>query len=147
MTGMSSLCPLGNVINPFGPIGSSILEPDSEQPTGLEKMVEKAKVMLKTGRVTRIDRSTYQVVGDHGIYIVVKGVDGNYHCGCQGYMTRGFCSHALSINMLEERAKSRRRQLVSPKQEEASSQSIESVETEEIKSEEESEETQNTDDV
>lgn len=111
-------------------------------------MVEKAKVMLKTGRVTRIDRSTYQVVGDHGIYIVVKGVDSNYHCGCQGYMTRGFCSHALSINMLEERAKSRRRQLVSPKQEKPSAESTESLETEEIESaEEESEEIKNTEDV
>ena len=145
---MASFCPLGNVINPFVANGSSILEQDNKQPTGLEKMVEKAKVMLKTGRVTRIDRSTYQVVGDHGIYIVVKGVDGNYHCGCQGYMTRGFCSHALSINMLEERAKSRRRQLVSPKQENLPAETAENLETEEVESDEdESDEIQNREDV
>ena len=85
------------------------MEEGDKQPTGLEKMVEKAKVIMKGGRITRIDRSTYQVIGDHGIYIVVKGVDGNYHCGCQGYMTRGFCSHALAVNLIEQRPRPRRR--------------------------------------
>ncbi len=122
------------------------LEQNDKQPTGLEKMVEKAKIMLRSGRITRIDRSTFQVIGDHGIYIVVRGVDGNYHCGCQGYMTRGFCSHALSVNLLEQRTKSRRRMPIQPRPEEPTEEAMaETEENEEAEVEtEESEETGNT---
>lgn len=66
-------------------------------------MVEKAKQMIKEGRVTRIDRFTYQVVGDHGTYVVIKGTDGTYHCGCQGFTTRGFCSHALAVYLVDKK--------------------------------------------
>jgi len=77
------------------------------QPTGIEKMVEKAKLMSRSSRITKIDHNTFQVVGDHGIYIVIRGVDGLFHCGCQGYLTRGFCSHALAVNMLVGRRRTR----------------------------------------
>ena len=84
--------------------------PEQEkQPSGLEKMVEKAKVISRSSRVTRIDHNTFQVVGDHGIYIVIRGVDGFFHCGCQGFLTRGFCSHALAVNMLVGRRRPRPR--------------------------------------
>jgi len=78
-----------------------------DRPSGLERMVEKAKVISRSSRITKIDYNTYQVVGDHGIYIVIRGVDGLFHCGCQGSLTRGFCSHALAVNMLEGRRRSR----------------------------------------
>lgn len=66
-------------------------------------MVEKAKQMIREGRVKKVDRFTYQVVGDHGTYIVIKGTDGAYHCGCQGFTTRGFCSHALAVYLVEKK--------------------------------------------
>lgn len=91
-----------------------------KQPSGLEKMVEKAKMISKSSRITRIDHSTFQVVGDHGIYIVIRGVDGLFHCGCQGFLTRGFCSHALAVNLLEERRRSRHRDVGRPRVEEES---------------------------
>jgi len=84
------------------------------QPTGIEKMVEKAKLMSRSSRITRIDHNTFQVVGDHGIYIVIRGVDGLFHCGCQGYLTRGFCSHALAVNMLVGRRRPRFRRVEQP---------------------------------
>lgn len=84
------------------------------QPTGIEKMVEKAKLMSRSSRITRIDHNTFQVVGDHGIYIVIRGVDGLFHCGCQGYLTRGFCSHALAVNMVVGRRRPRFRRAEQP---------------------------------
>jgi hypothetical protein len=76
---------------------------ESQGSKGIEKMVEKAKQMIREGRVKRLDRFTYQVVGDHGTYIVIKGTDGAYHCGCQGFTTRGFCSHALAVYLIEKK--------------------------------------------
>jgi hypothetical protein len=94
-----------------------------KQPSGLERMVEKAKVISRSSRVTRIDHNTFQVVGDHGIYIVIRGVDGLFHCGCQGFLTRGFCSHALAVNMLVGRRRPRpRREVPSPEPKEEKSE-------------------------
>jgi hypothetical protein len=106
--------------------------PEQEkQPSGLEKMVEKAKVISRSSRVTRIDHNTFQVVGDHGIYIVIRGVDGLFHCGCQGFLTRGFCSHALAVNMLVGRRRPRpRREAPSPEPEQEKSEGEEPTETE-----------------
>jgi len=106
--------------------------PEQEkQPSGLEKMVEKAKAISRSSRITRIDYSTFQVVGDHGIYIVIKGVDGLFHCGCQGFLTRGFCSHALAVNMLVGRRRPRpRREAPPPEPEEERSEGGEQTEAE-----------------
>lgn len=94
---------------------------EEKGPKGIEKMVKKAKQMIREGRVTRIDRSTYQVVGDHGTYMVIKGADGSYHCGCQGFVTRGFCSHALAVYLLENR----KRKVKEAKKEEKKEEEIE----------------------
>jgi hypothetical protein len=106
--------------------------PEQEkQPSGLEKMVEKAKVISRSSRVTRIDHNTFQVVGDHGIYIVIRGVDGLFHCGCQGFLTRGFCSHALAVNMLVGRRRPRPRgEVPSPEPKEEKSEGEEPTEAE-----------------
>jgi hypothetical protein len=76
--------------------------------SGLEKLVTKAKRLIVDRRVTRIEYGTFQVVGDHGTYIVVKGADNAYHCGCQGYLNKGFCSHALAVTLLTSRTRTRR---------------------------------------
>ncbi|MEM2921562.1 MAG: SWIM zinc finger family protein [Candidatus Bathyarchaeia archaeon] len=73
--------------------------------SGIEKLVSKAKRLIADKRVVRIEPGTYQVVGDHGTYIVVKGVDNSYHCGCPGYLNKGFCSHALAVTLLANRAR------------------------------------------
>lgn len=77
--------------------------------SGLEKLVIKAKRLIADKRVVRIEPGTYQVAGDHGTYIVVKGVDNTYHCGCPGYLTKGFCSHALAVTLLANRSKRRKK--------------------------------------
>jgi hypothetical protein len=71
--------------------------------SGLEKLVNKAKRLIADKRVVRIEPGTYQVAGDHGTYIVVRGVDNAYHCGCPGYLNKGFCSHALAVTLLTNR--------------------------------------------
>jgi hypothetical protein len=88
-----------------------------KQPTGIEKMVEKAKMISRSSRITRVDHNTFQVVGDHGIYIVIRGVDGLFHCGCQGFLTRGFCSHALAVNMFVGRRRPHSRRAEQPTRE------------------------------
>jgi len=82
--------------------------------SGLEKLVVKAKRLIVDKRITRIEPGTFQVIGDHGTYIVVKGVDNAYHCGCQGFLSKGFCSHALAVTLLSGKP---RRRGVTPRDE------------------------------
>jgi hypothetical protein len=78
--------------------------------SGLEKLVVKAQRLISDRRITRIQPGTFQVIGDHGTYIVVKGVDDAYHCGCPGYLSKGFCSHALAVTLLSRKPTLKKRE-------------------------------------
>ncbi|MBS7631114.1 SWIM zinc finger family protein [Candidatus Bathyarchaeota archaeon] len=68
----------------------------------LEKMIEKAKRLVRSGRVERISHDRFNVVGDHGTYTVFQGVDGRVTCNCLGFQSKGRCSHAAAVIYLTE---------------------------------------------
>jgi hypothetical protein len=48
----------------------------------VDRMVEKARKLLESGKVERLDNGLFNVVGDHGTYIVVQTYDGKISCNC-----------------------------------------------------------------
>ncbi|MEM2352524.1 MAG: hypothetical protein QXT26_08970 [Thermoproteota archaeon] len=67
-------------------------------------MIEKAYELIRDRRIEQISEDTYNVVGLHGTYIVVKGVDGSVSCNCPGFLTKKRCSHSLAVIMLMQPA-------------------------------------------
>jgi hypothetical protein len=63
----------------------------------LGKVVEKAEKLLKNGRVEALGEGKYNVIGDHGTYIVVQNYDGTISCNCLGFLRRRKCSHSLPV--------------------------------------------------
>ncbi len=68
----------------------------------LDAMIEKALKLVKAGRVDRLDGGRFNVVGDHGTYIVVRMPDGKISCSCPGYRSRGKCSHSTAVMIMTE---------------------------------------------
>jgi len=63
----------------------------------MERMIEKAEKLLKSGRVEQMDFDKYNVIGDHGTYTVVQTFDGKFVCNCPGFRSKGRCSHATAV--------------------------------------------------
>jgi hypothetical protein len=63
-------------------------------------MLTKAYTLMKKGRVEYIGDGVYNVVGDHGTYIVATRIDGTVNCSCLGFLGRKRCSHSLAVLML-----------------------------------------------
>jgi len=74
----------------------------------LDKLVEKAEKLLKSRRVEALSGGTYNVVGDHGTYIVVQNYDGKVSCNCLGFLGKGKCSHSTAVLMLTHSSRKRR---------------------------------------
>jgi hypothetical protein len=66
----------------------------------MERMIEKARRLLKGGRVERLDNGRFNVIGDHGTYTVVQAPDGTITCNCPGFMDKRRCSHATAVVIL-----------------------------------------------
>ncbi len=66
----------------------------------LEKLVEKAERLVKTGRVKPLGGGRYNVIGDHGTYTLSVQVDGRVACDCPGFQRRGVCSHVAAVIIL-----------------------------------------------
>jgi hypothetical protein len=66
----------------------------------MERMIEKARRLLKGGRVERLDNGRFNVIGDHGTYTVVQALDGTITCSCPGFMDKGRCSHSTAVVIL-----------------------------------------------
>lgn len=64
------------------------------------RMVEKAVRLVEGGRVERIGDGRYNVIGDHGTYIVVVSPEGGVSCTCPGFRSKGMCSHSAAVIML-----------------------------------------------
>ena len=62
-----------------------------------DKLVEKAEMLLKSGRVESLGEGKYNVVGDHGTYFVVQNHDGKLSCNCLGFLRRRKCSHSTAV--------------------------------------------------
>ncbi len=68
----------------------------------LDAMIEKAKKLLKNGRVERLPRGWFNVIGDHGTYNVIQNNKGETRCTCPGFSIRGRCSHSTAVMMLTQ---------------------------------------------
>jgi len=71
----------------------------------VDRMVEKARKLLESGKVERLDIGLFNVVGDHGTYIVVETYDGKISCNRPGFANKGRCSHSAAVNMLRSRSR------------------------------------------
>jgi hypothetical protein len=65
----------------------------------LDKLVEKAKKLLKGRRVEALGGGTYTVV---------QGYDGKVSCNCPGYVKKAKCSHSTAVLMLTRSSRKRR---------------------------------------
>ena len=71
----------------------------------VDRMVEKARKLLESGKVERLDTGLFNVVGDPGTYIVVETYDGKISCDCPGFMNKGRCSHSTAVSILKARSR------------------------------------------
>ena len=65
-----------------------------------ERLLEKAKKFVESGRVEAIGQGLYNVVGDHGTYTVAQDFHGKLSCTCPGFMGKGKCSHVTAVMLL-----------------------------------------------
>ncbi len=75
----------------------------------MERMLEKARKLVESGRIELLAEGTYNVVGDHGTYTVVKPYTGKVSCNCPGFRTKGQCSHAAAVMILTMSKRGKRR--------------------------------------
>jgi len=65
-------------------------------------MIEKAYELIRGGRIEEIGDGVYNVIGEHGTYIVVRNIDGSVTCNCPGFTSKRRCSHSLAVMMLNQ---------------------------------------------
>ena len=68
----------------------------------LDRMIEKAYELVQKRRVEQVGEGVYNVVGDHGTYIVVRKIDGTISCTCPGFIRRKRCSHSLAVLLIQK---------------------------------------------
>jgi len=65
-------------------------------------MIEKAYELIRGRRIEEISDGVYNVIGEHGTYIVVRNIDGSVTCNCPGFTSKRRCSHSLAVMMLNQ---------------------------------------------
>ena len=73
-----------------------------------ERLVQKAEKLLNSGRVESLGGGKFNVVGDHGTYIVVRNYDGTVSCNCIGFLRRKKCSHSIAVLIRNKSSRKRR---------------------------------------
>lgn len=68
----------------------------------LDEMIEKARKLIESGRIERLDHEHFNVIGNHGTYTVAKTFDGKVACNCPGFASKGRCSHAAAVIILTQ---------------------------------------------
>jgi hypothetical protein len=68
-------------------------------------MIDKARRLVESGRVERLNHERFNVVGDHGTYTVVQTYEGRVTCNCPGFVRKGRCSHATAVIILTKISK------------------------------------------
>ncbi len=71
------------------------------------KVLDKAKRLVRDGRVELLDSGNYNVIGDHGTYNVAINMKGHIACTCLGYRDKGNCSHTTAVDMFSRRKRRR----------------------------------------
>ena len=72
-----------------------------------EHLLRKAEKLINSGRVESLGEGKFNVIGDHGTYIVVQKFDGQISCNCLGFLRRKKCSHSLAV-LLRNKSRKRR---------------------------------------
>jgi hypothetical protein len=65
-------------------------------------MIEKAYELVQKRRVEEVSEGVYNVVGDHGTYLVARKINGTISCTCPGFIRRGRCSHSLAVLLIQK---------------------------------------------
>jgi hypothetical protein len=65
-------------------------------------MIEKAYELVQKKRVEEVSEGVYNVVGDHGTYLVARKINGTISCTCPGFIRRGRCSHSLAVLLIQK---------------------------------------------
>jgi hypothetical protein len=73
-----------------------------------DRLIQKAEKLLNSGRVESLGEGKFNVVGDHGTYIVVQNYDGTVSCNCLGFLRRKKCSHSIAVLMRNKSSRKRR---------------------------------------
>lgn len=68
-----------------------------------DPMLQKAKKLVESHRVEFLGNDIYNVIGDHGTYSVAIDYLGKISCNCQGFLSKGKCSHSLAVSFLIKR--------------------------------------------
>jgi predicted nucleic acid-binding Zn finger protein len=68
-----------------------------------ERLIRKARKLAETGRVEQLAIGIYNVVGDHGTYIVAQDHTGKLSCNCPGYLQKYKCSHVTAVMLLTQK--------------------------------------------
>lgn len=69
----------------------------------VDELLEKAERLLRSHRVTRLGGDRYNVVGDHGTYLVQVLIDGRLTCNCTGFREKQVCSHVMAVMLIKKR--------------------------------------------
>jgi hypothetical protein len=72
-----------------------------------DRMLEKAKMLVRNGRVERLDNDRFNVIGNHGTYNVVETPEGKLACNCPGYREKGRCSHSYAVEIFTNKRRIR----------------------------------------
>jgi hypothetical protein len=73
----------------------------------ISRLLEKAKKLVESNRVEPLSYGVYNVIGDHGTYLVAQDHIGKWSCNCIGFINKARCSHVTAVMLL---TKGRRRQ-------------------------------------
>jgi hypothetical protein len=73
-----------------------------------DPLFEKARKLVDSGRVEFLGNGVYNVVGDHGTYIVAENPTGTLSCNCPGFLQKGRCSHAAAVLLFTKKRRRRR---------------------------------------
>ncbi len=65
-----------------------------------DPMLQKAHKLVESHRVEFLGNGIYNAIGDHGTYSVAVDHTGKISCSCQGFLSKGRCSHAQAVAML-----------------------------------------------
>jgi hypothetical protein len=73
-----------------------------------DPLYEKARKLAETGRIEFLGNGVYNVIGDHGTYIVAQDPSGKLNCNCPGFLQKGRCSHAMAVLLLTRKKRQRK---------------------------------------
>ncbi len=69
----------------------------------MNELMEKAERLVRSRRVMPLEDDRYNVVGDHGTYLVSVLFDGKVTCNCPGFDRKNMCSHVMAVILLRKR--------------------------------------------